>query len=346
MEKRRIRIGQIGIGHNHAADKMQALRNLSDFFEVAGVVESDSAWREKRGDFEVYKGLKWMTAEELLATRGLEAVAVETDGFELVPTALRCAEHGLHIHMDKPGGESLPEFRRLLEVCETRSLAFQQAYVYRYNPAVKFCLNAVKNGWLGKVFEVHAVMSRYDGDNTEYRRWLSQFKGGAMYIFAGYLIDLIVTMLGKPEKVTPFMKQTRDDGLIDNGLAVLEYERAAATVRVSVEEVDGMKHRRLIVCGTNGTVELCPIEPPGNLYYTQPLTVRLTLKNGNVQYSSGTHHVSCGVLGSRYEAQLIEFARIIRGEIRNPYSCQHEYLLHEVLLAACGYSKPEKGVKQ
>lgn len=30
MEKRRIRIGQIGIGHNHAADKMQALRNLSD----------------------------------------------------------------------------------------------------------------------------------------------------------------------------------------------------------------------------------------------------------------------------------------------------------------------------
>ena len=60
-------------------------------------------------DFEVYKGLKWMTAEELLATRGLEAVAVETDGFELVPTALRCAEHGLHIHMDKPGGESLPD---------------------------------------------------------------------------------------------------------------------------------------------------------------------------------------------------------------------------------------------
>ena len=45
----------------------------------------------------------------------------------------------------------------------------------------------MKNGWLGKVFEVHAVMSRYDGDNTEYRRWLSQFKGGAMYIFAGYL---------------------------------------------------------------------------------------------------------------------------------------------------------------
>lgn len=99
MEKRRIRIGQIGIGHNHAADKMQALRNLSDFFEVAGVVESDSAWREKRGDFEVYKGLKWMTAEELLATRGLEAVAVETDGFDRFRRLYAVQEHGLqHPH--------------------------------------------------------------------------------------------------------------------------------------------------------------------------------------------------------------------------------------------------------
>lgn len=342
---RRIRIGQIGIGHNHGADKMIALRNLPHFFEVVGVVESDSRWKEKRENHGAYQGLPWMTEEELFATSGLEAVAVETDGFDLVPTALRCAEHGFHIHMDKPGGESLREFKKLLDLCDARSLAFQQAYVYRYNPAIKFCLEAVKNGWLGDLFEIHAVMSRYDGDNPDYRGWLAQFKGGAMYIFSGYLIDLILSMLGKPQAVTPFLKQTRSDGLIDNGLAVLEYERATATVRVSVEEVDGMKHRRLILCGTNGSAELCPIEPPGDRYDTQPLMVRLTLKNGNAQYSSGTHEVNCGVLGSRYESQLIEFAKVIRGEIRNPYSCQHEFLLHEVLLAACGYFNMEKGEK-
>ena len=59
-----------------------------------------------------------------------------------------------------------------------------------------------------------------------------------MYIFAGHLIDLVLMILGKPDKVTPFLKQTRNDGLIDNGLAVLEYPRATATVRVSVEEVE------------------------------------------------------------------------------------------------------------
>ena len=100
---------------------------------------------------------------------------------------------------------------------------------------------------------------------------------------------LVISMLGKPTNVTPFMRQTRNDGLIDNGLAVLEYPIATATIRVSVAEIDGMKHRRLIVCGTKGTFELCPIEPPGNEYYTRHLTPRLTLKYDTEDYKAGSY---------------------------------------------------------
>ena len=237
--------------------------------------------------------------------------------------------------MDKPGGEDLKAYRKLCDLCKSKNLAFQMAYVYRTNPAFRFCLNAVRQGWLGDIFEVHAVMSRYDGDKDSYRKWLAQFKGGAMYIFAGYLIDLILLMLGAPDRVTPFLKQTRQDGLIDNGLAVLEYPKATAMVRVSVAEVEGYKHRRLIVCGTLGTVEFCPIEYLD--YYNTSLKLRLTLKNRQGEYEAGTHIVDCGPLGGRYEPQLIEFARIIRGEISNPYPVEHEFLLHKTLLQSCAF---------
>ena len=332
---KKIKIGQIGIGHNHGSEKMVALRELTDLFEVVGVVESDPVWRQKRSGLAAYKGLPFMTEEELFAVPGLEAVAVETDGFDLCPAALRCAERNLHIHMDKPGGEDLALFRLLLSECTRRGLAFQQAYVYRCNPALRFCIDAVKQGWLGQVFEIHAVMSRDDSEKPEYRKWLAQFQGGAMYIFAGYLIDLVVSMLGKPAKVTPFMKRTRNDGLIDNGLAVLEYPGATATVRVSVAEIEGYKHRRLIVCGTEGSVEVCPIE--FQRYYTDPLSVRLTLKYPKGPYPAGTRQVPCGMLNSRYGSQLREFARIVRGEIQNPFPAEHELLVHETLLRACGY---------
>jgi predicted dehydrogenase len=337
MNNKRIKIAQIGIGHNHAQGNMISMRKLTNDFEVVGVVESDSAWKEKRGDFDCYKGLAWMSEEELFNIPGLDAVAVETDGFDLIPAALRCAERNLHIHLDKPGGESLPEFQTLMTLCKERNLAIQQAYAYRYNPAIRFALEAVKSGWLGNIFEIHAVMSRYDGDNLEYRKWLNQFKGGAMYIFAGYLIDVVITMLGQADKITPFMKCTRDDGLVDNGLAVMEYKRATATIRVSVEEIDGMKHRRLIVCGTEGTIEICPLEAPAQFYATQHLTARLTLKNDIPGYGAGTHDVDCGLMPDRYATQLKEFAQIIRGEIDNPFDYDHELLLQKSLLQAAGY---------
>ena len=332
---KKIRIGQLGIGHNHGTERMKALRSLADVFEVVGVAEDSPKWLEKRGAHAAYQGLPMMGVDELLAVPGLEAVMIETDGGDLLPSALRCAERGLHLCMDKPGGEDLPGFKKLCDAVRSRDLVLQLGYVYRNNPAVNFCVDAVKNGWLGEVFEIHAVMSRWDKD--EYRRWLSQFRGGAMYIFAGYLIDIVLRILGAPERVTPFMKNTRDDGLVDNGLAVLEYPRATATVRVSVAEVEGYKYRRLIVCGTNGTVELCPIE------YQQDageLKVRLTLKEPRAHYASGTRIVDCGPRGNRYAAQMIEFARAVRGEIANPFPVEHEYLLHETLLRASGYELP------
>ncbi|WFB36864.1 Gfo/Idh/MocA family oxidoreductase [Kiritimatiellota bacterium B12222] len=338
MTKRPIKIGQIGIGHNHASANMHALRKLPDTFEIVGVVESNPEWMEKRGNDNAYQGLNWMSEAELFSIPDLDAVAIETDGFELIPTAQRCAERGLHLHLDKPGGESLPVFKQLLSTCEDNELALQLAYVYRYNPAICFALNAAKQGWLGEIFDVHATMCRYDGDNETYRKWLSQFKGGAMYIFAGYLIDIVIQLLGRPDKITPYMKQTRGDGLVDNGLAVLEYPIASATVRVSVAEIDGMKHRRLIICGTKGSIEICPLEMPADQYYSDPLTARLTVKDDVPGFSAGTHQVDCGPLGDRYTGQLKEFAKIIRKEIDNPFDYTHEFLVQEALLQACGYS--------
>jgi predicted dehydrogenase len=327
----RIRIGQIGVTHEHASGKMEALRRLTDHYEVVGLVAEEGAAELAAG---CYAGVPLMTEEELCATPGLQAIAVETDMKELAATATRCMERGLHLHLDKPGGETLEPFRQLLDGCQQRGLALQMAYMYRTNPAIGLCLRAAREGWLGDLFEVHVVMSRWDDDN--YRQFLARFPGGAMYNFGSHLIDLVVTMLGRPENVVSFQKATREDGLMDNGLAVLEYPRATATVRAAIVEVDGMRHRRLIVCGTKGTAEVCPLEYPGR-YDLEPLHVRLTLREDTPEYAAGTHLLNVGVMDGRYEAQLIELARVINGEIENPYSYAHDLLVHEVILAAAGY---------
>ncbi len=309
---------------------MRALRNLPDQYEVVGYAEEPSpGWPEPKA----YQGLPRMTVAELLDS-GLEAAAVETNMPLLVETSIRCMERGLHLHLDKPGGETMPPFVELVNGCRARGLQMQLGYMYRNNPGLKLIFRAVREGWLGELFEVHAVMSRWDGD--PYRQFLSAYAGGAMYPFGSHLIDLVVAMLGRPDNVHAYLKATRDDGLLDNGLAVLEYPRATATIRASIAEVDGMRHRRLIVCGTQGTAEIGPLEHPSERYRSDPLHVRLTLRESNAEYAAGTHRVDVGVMHGRYEDQLVDLAKAIRGEAAHPFGYDHELLTHEVVLAACG----------
>jgi hypothetical protein len=115
----RIKIGRIGICNEHASGKINALRGVADVYEIVGVVDdrTTSAARFAGDNLEPYAGLPWLTEEELFATPGLQVVTVETPNTDLVPTAVRCMERGLAMHMDKPGGEDLDTFDALLTGC-------------------------------------------------------------------------------------------------------------------------------------------------------------------------------------------------------------------------------------
>jgi len=328
----RIKIGQIGTLHNHGSAKMATFRKLADQYEVVGVVEPDPALRKKNENHPAYRGLKWMTEEELFNTQGLRAVAVETGVPDLVPTGIRCIQAGMHIHMDKPGGETIEPFRKLVDEAGRRNLTVQLGYMYRNNPAVQFCQRAVREGWLGQVFEIDAVMSRTQP--LAYRKWLSGFRGANLYIFGSHLIDLVVSMLGRPDRVTSYQRQVQPDvEVYDSGLAVLEYPRTTATIRTASLEVEGYRRRQLVVCGDQGTIDIHPIETL-DIHPQPPLKLQLALNAPRDTFKKGYQEVTFPPMPGRYDEQLIELARIIRGEIANPYPLAHELLVQEVLVSA------------
>lgn len=324
---RRIKIGQIGTGHAHARGKMETLRKLTDEFEVVAIVESDPQRRKTMENHRAYKGLKWMTEEQLLNTKGLQAVAVETEKRHLVTTAIRCANAGMHIHLDKPAGESLSDFKKLLDQTQRRRLTVQLGYMFRYNPAFRFCFEAVRTGLLGDIFEVHGVISKTV--DAAKRRRVAEYSGGTMFNLGCHLIDALVIILGKPQRVTPYVRHTRpeQDSLADNQLAVFEYAEATATIRSTMMEVDGVKRRQFVVCGDKGTIDIRPLEPP---------RMRLALAKAQGPYKKGYQDVEFPPMPGRYHEQLIEFAQIVRGEKTTDYSPAHDLAAHEAVLRASG----------
>jgi len=321
-----IKVGQIGTAHAHAAGKMATLRKLSADYEVVGIVEPDPDRQKKAENHSAYRGLKWISQEQLLNTSGLQVVAVETDIPELVPTAMCCISAGMHIHLDKPAGLSLGAFKNLLDQATRRKLTVQMGYMFRHNPAFRFCFQAAQRGWLGDVFEVHGVISKTIG--AEQRKRLAVYPG-SMFELGCHLIDAMVKVLGKPDKVTGFSRHTRSeqDNLADNQLAVFEYAECTATIRSALVEVDGQKRRQFVVCGDRGTVDIRPLEPPKLLF----------APNRSIDgYKKGYQQVTLPKMPGRYDDQLVELARIIHGEKESQYPPEHDLAVQEALLKASG----------
>lgn len=324
-EAPRIKIGQIGTGHAHADGKLAVLRRSPDF-EVVGVVEPDPRLRRAAEGRRDYAGVRWLTEAELFATPGLKAVAVETEVKDLLPTAARCVTAGLHLHLDKPAGESLPEFARLLDAATRRGLTVQLGYMFRYNPAFEYCLRAVREGWLGRVFAIEAVMGKVVG--AAEREKLRPYRGGAMFELGCHVLDAAVGVLGKPAKVTAFGRHIGDfaDGLADNQLATLEYPDALVTVRSSLVEVAGGSRRQFVVCGDAGTIDIRPLEPP---------TLLLALAKAGHGFKAGYQDVAMP-RRPRYEADLADLARVIRGEKPFAWTPAHDLAVQETVLRASG----------
>ena len=326
---KRIRIGQIGIGHNHGEAKMLAARKFPELFEIVGYAEENERWIEKRGGLAGYAGLRRMSVEELIASS--DAILVESDVWDLPKYAKMCTEAGKHIHMDKPASGTLEEYKAVLDTAKAKKLVVQLGYMYRYNPAVQQCLEHIRNGELGDIYSINAEMSTFH--SAEYKKWLTNFGGGIMYILGSHLVDLIVYMLGEPKKITAFLKRTGldDVDLEDNNLAVLEYDKALARIYVSSVEVNGYGRRQLVVAGSKGTVNICPLEQPTIMTYADT-----GMQGGTYADVKTIIPFELDARGGRYDEMMKDFYAYIQGSKQNPFTYEHDYLVQKVLSEIVG----------
>jgi predicted dehydrogenase len=232
-----------------------------------------------------------------------------------------------HIHLDKPGGESLPAFKALLDDATRRKLTVQMGYMFRYNPAFQLCFRLLHEGALGEVFSIDTAMSKLIG--AKERNGLLPYRGGSMFELGCHVIDAVVTILGRPDKVTPHRRSVSalGDGWSDNDLAVMDYPRATATVRSAMVEVDGGARRNFVVCGTKGTLDIRPLEPAA---------ARLALDTPHGEFKKGYQDVTFPKSSGRYDRDFADLAEVIRGEKAFEFTPEHDLAVEETLLLACG----------
>lgn len=147
---------------------MRMSRKLPELFEAVGYYEENDGLAEyKASKHSCYDGLKRMSLDELLDS--CDAVLVESTVNDLTKYAKVCVDAGKHIHMDKPASGTLEEFKDMLDTAKSKGLVVQMGYMYRNNPAVGKCIEAVKSGALGEIYSVNAEISTFHRPDTKLR---------------------------------------------------------------------------------------------------------------------------------------------------------------------------------
>ncbi len=340
---KKIKIAQIGTGHDHADQVFTSLKAMRDIFDVVGYAkvpedERGYAWRENH--FKrvacAYENAKEYTVDEILAMPDLDAVAIETFDLNLVKYAQMAADRGLHIHMDKAAGESAEEYEKLLSTIKEKNLAFNIGYMYRFNPAIQHTFEKVKSGEIGKIHSVDAEMNCYYASDK--REWLEQFQGGMMQYLGCHLVDLIVRLRGVPDEIIPYNIASGADGLKtkDMAFAVFKYEDGICTVRSSMLDVGGSARRHIIVNGEKGTIAISPMErvEPQQKGYVYALST--TLEQYYLENSWGEGKKTTYEVFDRYQGMLAAFAEMVCGERGYEVDMETEARVQRCLLAANG----------
>ena len=332
---KKLRIGVYGTKHAHATAKIITLKN-NPKIEITGVFEPDINQRNLVQQLDKnYNNIYFYDfAEQLLNDPTIVAIASEGLNSESLNHTEAIVQAGKHCWYDKPAGDNLHQWRRIMRIAEEKKLHIQMGYMFRYHEGFSKIIDWARSGFLGDIFSVRAHMStsiptfRNDSINYNTQDTIANHKGGIFYDLGSHMLDPICWMLGCPDKITSFLRN--DSGLvpqmIDNTLCVLEYSKAMAFIDIAAMEMRPMA-RRFEVYGSTGSAILVEPFEPSNI-------IRLCLGEPKGPYNQGVNIIELAPQnrGDLYEKELEAFIATICGEQLPDRPPSHELLVQETLL--------------
>ena len=334
--KKRLRVAQIGIEHDHGLSTLESLKKLKDDFEVVAYAETGFVAQKEYNDAQkkAIGDTPIKTVEEVLAMDDLDAISVEPHDTLLSKYAQMVADKGVHLHLDKPCATDYPSMKKLIETVKEKNIVFHTGYMYRFNPAVQRAREMMESGLVGEVFSVEAHMDCEH--NPGKREWLNGIPGGMMMFLGCHLVDLVKMFHGYTKDVTCLSTSTHleDVHSKDYGFALFKYDNGLSFAKTCAREIGGFDRRQLVITGSNATIEIKPLERYTNLgmqtymnYVTDEMTkTRWADCKYNIEFPSY----------DRYDGMMHNFAQKIRGEVTDMFTPDYELELYEMVAKACG----------
>ncbi|HLC96407.1 MAG TPA: Gfo/Idh/MocA family oxidoreductase [Candidatus Nanoarchaeia archaeon] len=200
--------------------------------------------------------------DEFLARDDINAVIIVTPSGEHASYGVRAAEAGKHMIMDKPLEVTLKAADYLTDACLTQGVVLAPVSQKRFEPSVQRTRQAIQDGKLGDLTEVHALVPWWRDPKYYKENWRGtlQYDGGGAAMNQGiHFIDLLRHLGGEVREI--FGEARRIYHSIqteDHAYASVGFENGATGTIFAATHLksrEGYKEQ-VIVKGTEGEIIL------------------------------------------------------------------------------------------
>ena len=139
-------IGAGWIGRKHA-ERIAANGTCS----LAGICDVDAGRRSAAEEFDVPL---YGDVEELLEREKPDGVVIATPNGQHVTVAEMCAEHSVHMLIEKPIADTLDDAQRIIRAADDAGIQVLVGHHRRHNPLISETRSIVKSGALGRLVAV------------------------------------------------------------------------------------------------------------------------------------------------------------------------------------------------
>lgn len=320
MKEKELGFGIIGCGmisnwHVQAISRIQEARlvGAADVNEV-----SRAAFAEK------YGVIAFNQVEGLLDCPEIDVVCICTPSGLHAPLALKAANAGKHIIVEKPMAIDLKEVDEIIDACEANNIKLAVISQLRFSDAVCKLRNAVENGLLGKLITGDIYMKYYRSqeyyDNGSWRGTLKMDGGGALMNQGIHGVDLLQYIMGPVKSVFAYARTlARKIEVEDTAAAVLEFKNGALGIIQGTTSIFPGSPRRLEICGDKGTIVLEEDSIASWVIEGLELSEDITL--GRTNFGASRNPMAISMEG--HIKQIIDMADAIRND-RKPLVDQYE----------------------
>src|SRR5215210_6800931 len=260
----RLRIGVLGLTHDHVWENLRA---LADSGEGVLVAAADPHAELRQQVKQAYPDVDLFDAyDQLLAqTRRLDAVYIYADNLHSVVLAERAAAQGLHVMVEKPMASTLAGADRMRRAATAAHVQLMVNWPIAWRPAIQHAFRLIDEGRIGELFQVNYRSAhagpRELGCSPYFSEWLydPQRNGaGALMDYCCYGAAMTCMLLGLPSRVTAISGRLRKADLPaeDNAVLIMQHAHAISTSTASWTQIGNMTSYIPMIYGSAGTLIL------------------------------------------------------------------------------------------